>query len=89
MRLYIRNIENEKDNATGEPKVSYIFCEDISEAAFLFTKHIAERELALMDGRLGSITIDGTRMHCSDFRIEQRSENEFVVSCEVPVSSFV
>jgi hypothetical protein len=89
MRGYIHSIKTEEDDATGEPKVRrYTFCESISEAVWYPTRERAERELAIMDGGSRSITMDETGITCSDFRIEQRSENEFVVSCEGPTKSF-
>jgi hypothetical protein len=79
-KLYIQSFLTHKEPEKG---VEYWFCSDAAKAHSWATKQLAQID----GGHIGTITIhssQGTPYVCSDFKIEQRAPNEFVIFYEVP-----
>jgi len=81
MRAYVQAIETKQEMDNDVSHKEYAFDSSIENAYCWPTKASAESELADMDS---GIRIKETRRVCSDARVEQRAENGFVISCEVP-----
>jgi hypothetical protein len=84
MRGYICGIsQDDSVNAvTIRPRTYYAFCKELKGACCWPSKDHADYELSNIEAD-GKVTHE-TGIECSDFRVEQRAENEFVISCEGP-----
>jgi hypothetical protein len=83
LRAYInRWKEREKPE---ESCIDYWFASDAEKACGWDTREEAERNCAIFNGHRISVRLARGGTHvCSDFKVEQRALNEFVVFCEVP-----
>jgi hypothetical protein len=81
---YVQGLKNRKE-PPEEPIVDVWFTSRIENAASYATRAEAEADCSFLERwRIKIPTATGNEHTCTDFKVEERAANQFVLFCEAP-----